>query len=33
MLANLPGVSYKSASRRFRETRSTILDWQDFLTK
>ena len=26
MLANLPGVSYESASRRFRETRSTILD-------
>ncbi len=23
--ANLPGVSYKSAPRRFRETRSTIL--------
>ena len=27
ILANLPGVSYKSAPRRFRETRSTILDW------
>jgi hypothetical protein len=27
--ANLPGVSYESAPRRFRETRSTILNWQD----
>jgi len=26
MLANLPGVSYESAPKRFRETRSTILD-------
>jgi len=30
MLANLPGVSYESAPRRFRETRSTILDWGIF---
>src|SRR5580693_2240554 len=29
ILANLPGVSYESAPRRFRETRSTILNWQD----
>jgi hypothetical protein len=29
MLANLPGVGYESAPRRFRETRSTILEWQD----
>ena len=26
ILANLPSVSYESAPRRFRETRSTILD-------
>jgi len=26
MLANFPGVGYESAPRRFRETRSTILD-------
>jgi hypothetical protein len=26
MLANLPDVSYESAPKRFRETRSTILD-------
>jgi hypothetical protein len=31
MLANLPGVGYESAPRRFRETRSTILEWQEFL--
>src|SRR5580704_13006965 len=29
ILANLPGVSYNSAPRRFRETRTTILNWQD----
>jgi hypothetical protein len=33
MPANLLGVSYKSAPRRFRGTRSTILDYEDFLTK
>jgi hypothetical protein len=33
MLANLPGVSYESAPRRFRETRSTILDWRNSLTE
>ena len=33
MLANLPGVSYESAPKRFRETRSTILDCEDFLTE
>jgi hypothetical protein len=33
MLANLPGVSYERAPKRFRETRSTILDWQHFLTE
>ncbi len=33
MLANLPGVSYESAPKRFRETRSTILDWRHFLTE
>ena len=33
MLANLPGVSYESAPKRFWETRSTILDWEDFLTE
>lgn len=33
MLANLPGVSYESAPRRFRETRSTMLDWENFLTE
>jgi hypothetical protein len=32
ILANLPDVSYESAPRRFRETRSTILDQEDFLT-
>ena len=31
MLANLPGVGYESAPRRFRETRSTIPEWQDSL--
>jgi hypothetical protein len=31
MLANLPGVGYESAPRRVRETRSTILEWQDSL--
>jgi hypothetical protein len=29
ILANLPGVSYESAPRRFRETRSTILNYQN----
>jgi len=33
MLANLPGVSYEREPKRFRETRSTIRDWQHFLTE
>ena len=32
MLANLPGVSYESAPRQFRETRITVANWENFLT-
>jgi hypothetical protein len=33
MLANLAGVSYESAPRRFREIRSTVLDEEDLPTE